>query len=358
MPNQREVRWSQLKVGSLVVAAALSLALLVTLMSGSVGGLFHPRITIYAHFENASDLLVGAPVSLQGVTIGTVKSIRIDPTRPLAPVEVTMRISTKYIRALHTDSVVSLNTVGVLGDTVVDIDSTHATGPGLKNGNTLDVAQTPNIQDVIKSSQSTVQQVNIILAKLNNLTDALSTSQGSLGMLIHDPQMYHQAVATFADLQHVADQINSGHGSLGKLINDDTFYDKASDTVTRMQQIADEVDSGQGSLGKLLRDDSLYNNLNQTTARANQLMQEIQAGRGSLGLLAKDPKFAKKLNDTVSQMDTLLEHLNAGQGSAGKLLQDPALYTNSTQTMRDAHDLLVAIRKDPKQYLSFKVKVF
>ncbi len=358
MPNQREVRWSQLKVGSLVVAAALSLAVLVTLMSGSVGGLFHPRITIYSHFENASDLLVGAPVSLQGVTIGTVKRISIDATRPLAPVEVPMRISTRYIRALHKDSAVSLTPVGVLGDTVVDIDSTHAVGPRLSNGDTLAVAQSPNIQDVIKSSQGTIQQVNIILAKLNNLTDALSTNQGTLGLLIHDPQMYRQAVTTFADLQHVADQINSGHGSLGKLINDDTFYDHANDTVTRMQHIADEIDQGQGSIGKLMRDDSLYENLNQTAAKANQMMNAIQAGRGSLGLLAKDPKFARKLNDTVHQMDTILTRLNAGQGSAGKLLQDPALYTNSTQTMQSAHDLLVAIRKNPKQYLSFKVRVF
>ena len=358
MPNQREVRWSQLKVGSLVVASALALALLITLMADSMGGLFHPRITVYAYFENAFGLETGAPVNLHGVTIGSVKKMRIDPARPRTPVEATMRISTRYIQALHKDSVVSLNTVGVLGDTVVDIDSTNAVGPRLANGDELAVAQEPNIQDVIKSSQSTIQQVNVILAKLNAMTDVLGTGHGTLGLLLHNPQMYNEAVTTLTDMQRVADKINNGQGSLGKLINDDTFYDHANEAVTRMQHIADEIDQGHGSMGKLLRDDSLYNNLNRTAAKANQLMDDIQDGRGSLGLLIKDPEFARKLNDTVNQMNTLLARLNTGQGSAGKMLQDPALYNTSEQTMQDAHDLLVAIRKNPKQYLSFRVRIF
>lgn len=358
MPNQREVRWSQLKVGSLVVAAAIALTLLITLMSGSVGGLFHPRLTVTSHFVNASGLEIGAPVNLQGVAIGSVKKMQIDPTHKETPVEVTMRISTRYSAALHKDSVVSLDTVGVLGDTVVDIDSTHAVGPPLETGDELAVLQAANIQDVIKSSQNTIQQVNIILAKLNALTEALGQGHGTLGKLLNDPQMYNEAVTTMADLRHVADQINNGKGSLGKLINDDEFYDHANEAVSRMQHISEEMDEGHGSIGKMLRDDSLYTNLNQTAAKANAMMNDINAGRGALGLLAKDPNFARKLNDTVTQLDTTLQRLNEGQGTAGKLLQDSSLYTHSNETMKNARDLMLAIRQNPKRYLTFHVKIF
>ncbi len=41
-------------------------------MTGSVGGLFTPKITVRSYFENAAGLEVGAPVSLEGVTVGTV----------------------------------------------------------------------------------------------------------------------------------------------------------------------------------------------------------------------------------------------------------------------------------------------
>ena len=351
MPNQHEVRWSQLKVGLLVLAAAAALTLLVTLMSGSMGGFLHPRITVYSHFDNASGLKAGAPVSLQGVTIGTVKKIFIDPNRKSTPVIVSMRISTRYIKALHKDSVVSLNTVGVLGDTVVDITSTHASGPPLANGDTLAVQQTPSIQDIVKSSQGTIQQVNVILAKLNAIAAGINGGQGTIGMLVNDPELYNHAVKTLGDLQNIADQINQGHGTAGKLIHDETLYNK-------LQHIADELDAGHGTAGKLLRDDTLYNNLNQTTAKANQLMNEINQGQGTLGLLAKDPKFARKINDTVTQMNLLLARLNQGEGTAGKLLKDPSLYNHSDRVMQDTHDLLLAIRQNPKKYLTFHVKIF
>ena len=358
MPNPREVRWSQLKVGLLVVASSIALALLVILMSGPIDGLLHRRITIYARVTNASDLMPGAAVNLQGVMIGTVKRIRINTAYPNAPVEIRMLVSTQYIQALHTDSVVTLDTVGVLGDTVVDIDSTHATGPLLADGDSMLVSQTPSIQDVVRSSQSTIVQINAILSRLQDLTDAINTGQGSLGKLVHDPKMYNQAVTALASLQRVADQINGGHGSLGKLVNDDTFYNRTNDAVTHLDNITSAIDAGQGSMGKLMHDDTLYNNLNQTAAKANQLLAQIQQGRGALGVMANDPQFARKLKDTVAQMDTLLARLNAGKGSAGKLLQDPSLYDSSTQTLQGARDLLAAIRKDPRRYLSFQFKVF
>ena len=259
MPNPREVRWSQLKVGLLVVASSIALALLVILMSGPIDGLLHRRIIIYARVTNASDLQPGAAVNLQGVMIGSVKRIRINLAYPKTPVEIRMLISTQYIQALHADSVVTLDTVGVLGDTVVDIDSTHATGPLLTDGSSLFVAQTPSIQDVVRSSQSTIEQINSILSRLQQLTDAINTGQGTLGKLVHDPKMYNQAVTALASLQRVADQINSGHGSLGKLVNDDTFYDRANDAVTHLDHITNAIDSGQGSMGKLtLRGDWSY----------------------------------------------------------------------------------------------------
>ena len=129
MPNQHEVRWSQLKVGVLVIVAIAALTALISLMSGSTGGLFTRRIVVHSYFENASGSEIRRPVNLQGVNIGSVSKMLIVPQRKLTPVEVVMKISLKYSAALHTDSLASLSTAGVLGDTFVDIDSSHATGP-------------------------------------------------------------------------------------------------------------------------------------------------------------------------------------------------------------------------------------
>ena len=55
--------------------------------------------------------------------------MRVVPERNPTPVEVTMQVGENYLYDLHTDSTASIQAAGVLGDSYVDIDSTHATGP-------------------------------------------------------------------------------------------------------------------------------------------------------------------------------------------------------------------------------------
>ncbi len=358
MPSQQEVQWSQLKVGVLVLVAIAVLTALIFLMSGSTGGLFTGKLTVRSYFENSAGLKVGAPVNLEGVTIGNVKSVRIVPDRKLTPVEVTMKISKQYSSGLHTDSKASLETVGVLGDTVLDINSKAATGPELQNGAELQTNETPNLSDVIKSSQGTIEQLNTILAKVDSLADSLTSGKGSIGKLIQDPELYNRANDAVLQIQKLVDEVSSGKGSIGKLLSDDTLYTRANETVGRLQHIADDLDNGKGTAGKLLKDETLYNNLNKSVASARQLLDDINAGRGGLGLIAKDPEFARKLNDTVSKLDSILARADNGEGTIGQLVRNPSVYNNVDQMLTETRGLVAAIRENPKKYLTFHVKVF
>src|SRR5271163_2045704 len=327
-------------------------------MSGSTGGFFTGKLTLRSYFENSAGLKVGAPVNLEGVTIGNVKTIRIVPERKLTPVEITMKLSEKYAPGLHTDSKASLETVGVLGDTVLEISSAQAKGPPLKNGDELQTTETPNLSDVIKSSQGTIEQLNTILAKIDSLADSLNSGKGSIGKLIQDPELYDRANEAVQQIQKLVDEMSSGKGSIGKLLTDDTLYDRANETVGRMQHIADDLDNGKGTAGKLLKDETLYNNLNKTVATAHQLLDDINAGRGGLGLIAKDPEFARKLNDTVTKLDSLLARADNGEGTIGQLVRNPSVYNNLDQTLTETRSLVAAIRENPKKYLTFHVKIF
>lgn len=358
MASQREVQWSQLKVGVLVLSALAALTALIFLMTGSTGGFFARKLTVRSYFENAAGLKVGAPVNLEGVTIGNVKSVRIVPERKLTPVEVTMALSKKYQGALRTDSQSSLETVGVLGDTVVDIDSKRATGGMLMDNSELQTTETPNLTDVIKSSQGTIEQLNTILAKVNNLIDAMSSGKGSIGQLITNPDLYNKIMTTFTQLQKLTDQISSGKGTIGKLVADDTLYERANATIGRLQNIADALDSGKGTAGKLLKDETLYNNLNQSVANANQLLADVNAGKGGLGKLAKDQAFAQKLDDTITRLDSILNRVDSGEGTLGQLVRNPSLYNNADQMLTETRGLVTGIRENPKKYLSIHVKIF
>jgi len=358
VPSQQEVQWSQLKVGVLVIVALIALTALIFLMSGSSGGLFAGKITLRSYFENAAGLKVGAPVNLEGVTIGNVKLIRIVPERKLTPVEVIMKVSKRYTADVRQDSKTSLDTIGVLGDTVVDIDSKHAIGPRVKDNDELATTESPNLSDVIKSSQGTIEQVNTILAKIDSLVDSLNTGKGSIGQLINDPALYNKAVQAVDQLSKLSADLNAGKGSVGKLLKDDTFYNNLNETTARLNHITAEIDNGQGTVGKLLKDKALYDNLNQTVSNANVLIAEINQGKGTIGMLAKDPEFQAKFRDSVDKLDSIMDRINSGQGTIGQLVANPSLYNNADAMLTESRNLVTQIRENPKKYLTFRVKIF
>ncbi len=358
MPSRKEIQWSQLKVGALVMAAMAVLVFLIFLMSGSTGGLFAPKLTLRSYFANASGLKNGAPVTLEGVTIGNVLRIRVVPERNPNPVEVTMKIGANYLPFLHTDSTTAIAQAGVLGDSYVDITSTTAHGPEPPNNSELHATGSPSISDVIRSSQASIDEIGTLVHKLSILADSLNSTKGTVGTLINDKQLAVHLSQTVANLQKISGSIASGQGSLGKLINDDSLYNKANTTVDNLNKITSSIEQGQGTAGKLIKDDTLYNNLNATAANANKLLSDVNDGKGALGKLSKDPEFARKLDDTVTQLDTILKGINDGKGTIGQLAQNRALYDNATGTMAQSQELVKAIRENPKKYLVIHLKLF
>ena len=359
MPSQKQLKWSQLRVGITVIVASLTLGLLLLLMSGSMG-LFTPRITVKSYFDNAEGLRLGAPVRLEGVDVGNVTKISIvpDKDKQQTPVEVVMKVSTKYSYGMRRDSITSLDTAGVLGETYLDIDSSQAVGPPVQNGDTLPTQVHPDFNQVVKASQSTLQNMDALLKRADRILAFAESGKGSLGKLIYDPTLYNRFSATVGDFQQIVDQISSGQGSLGALISRNDAYDKFLSTLDKMNSVIDDMQQGKGTAGKILKDPSLYNNANDTIANLKKVTDDINAGKGTLGKLTKDEELAKKLDTTITKLSQLTSELEAGQGTAGKLIKDETLYNNANQMLVETRDLVKAIRQNPKKYLSIKLHIF
>lgn len=361
MPSQQEVKWSQLKVGVIVLVASIILVTLLFLMTSASGlGLFSHKLTITTYFENSAGLKEGGAVNLQGVTIGAVKHITVvnTPDHKLTPVKVVMKLDEKYASSLKKDSKASLSTVGVLGDTIIDINSQFAVGPPLRDGDELKTLETPSLTDVVKASQGTIESLNVILSKMNVIVDNLQSGKGSVGRLINNPELYDKANATVNELLVLEKNLNAGRGSIGKLMTDDTLYNRMNNAAAKMESIANSLDSGKGTAGMLLKDDSVYKNLNSTLAHANSILADADAGKGGLGLMLKDPKFRNDLSNTLTQINTLVSGVNGGKGTLGKLATDDQAYTNLNNLLTESTDLVTTIRKDPKKYLTIRMRIF
>ncbi|QMV19073.1 MCE family protein [Granulicella sp. 5B5] len=361
MPSQQEVKWSQLKVGVIVLISVTLLCVLLFLMTSASGmSVFSHKIIIHTYFDNSGGLKVGAPIELEGVTVGEVTHVTVttDPARKLTPVLIKMKIDPKYLPSLHKDTTAALATVGVLGDTVVDLNSKLATGPELQSGDELRTTASPSLNDVIKTSQGTVADVDVVLKKLDLIESTIISGKGTAGKLITDPSLYNKANDTITQLHELLASLNSGKGSLGKLVHDDELYNKLNDTSTKLDAIVTSLNEGKGTAGKLLKDDALYNDLDSTLKHANSLLAEADRGQGTLGLFTKDPAFAHKLDATVTHLNTLLGNVNSGKGTLGKLATDDAAYSNLNRLLTSSNDLVTAVRQDPKKYLVIHLRVF
>jgi phospholipid/cholesterol/gamma-HCH transport system substrate-binding protein len=361
MPSQREVRWSQLKIGVIVLVSSVILTVLLFLVTSSSGlGFFSHKLTATTYFENSAGLKPGAAVNLEGVTIGNVKSISVSlaPERKLTPVMAVMTLNDKYRSGIRTDSIAELTTVGPLGDPVVDINSQRAVGPPIEDGAELKTLETPSIQDVMKASQGTIESLNVVLAKLNTVVDNLESGKGSFGQLLTNPDLYNKFVATADDVDKLAIKANSSDNSIGKLLNDHgDMFDKANDLVAKADKITQDLQSGKGTVGKLLKDPTMYNNASESLKNVNAILADAQAGKGSAGMLLKDPTFASKLNDALTKTDALVTAINEGKGTLGKLATDDEAYTNLNRLLTESTALVTAIRQDPK-ILTIHMKIF
>jgi phospholipid/cholesterol/gamma-HCH transport system substrate-binding protein len=356
LPSQKQLKWSQLKVGIAVLSATTILGALVLLMSG--GGLFTRKIYVISYFADANGLTPGAPVRLVGVDIGNVKSIRVVEGHPTDPVEVTMKVNLKYHFFLRKDSETLLSTAGVLGATYINIDSSHATGPVVKDGDVLRSEEQKGYDDVVRAANSSLQNMDVLLKRMDRIVAFVESGQGSIGKLIYDPSLYNRVNATVGEFQNLVNDIAQGNGSIGKLIESDELYDKANASIDKINQLIDDINAGNGTVGKLLKDPSLYNSANQTVANIKQLTDDINAGKGAIGKLARDQEFANKLQNTLNRISNLADKLDEGNGSAAKFLRDPTLYDNSNKLLTDTQDLIKAVRQNPKKYLTIHLKVF
>ncbi|MCS6948710.1 MAG: outer membrane lipid asymmetry maintenance protein MlaD [Steroidobacteraceae bacterium] len=109
----------ELGTGLFVLLGFAALFFLTTQLPGSALALDDGAgYTVTAAFDNIGDLKEGAPVSMSGVRIGRVASIRYDSERYQAVV--TLRIDPAY-RRIPEDSFASIQTTGLLGGKFVDI---------------------------------------------------------------------------------------------------------------------------------------------------------------------------------------------------------------------------------------------
>jgi phospholipid/cholesterol/gamma-HCH transport system substrate-binding protein len=121
---------------------------------------------VTADFDNIGDLKVGSPVSMAGVSVGEVESIKFDPKTFQAVVG--LRLDPQY-NQIPDDSFASIQTQGLLGGKYIGL-SPGGSDTFLKNGSRIDQTQSAIVLENL---------INKLFASFANKPSDSSGSQSS-----------------------------------------------------------------------------------------------------------------------------------------------------------------------------------
>ena len=358
MPQQKEIRWSQLKVGILTLASLAVLVAAVFLITGQTG-FFASTMLIRTYVPDAAGLKSGAPVRLAGVDVGNVQQVRFTGRSDLAQsIEIVMEINRRYEANLRRDSDAILAAEGLLGQRYINISPGTPGSPPIGPDGIVQFRDTTEFSELVGGSRDLLDNLNVLTAKINAVIEKVESGEGSIGKLIYDDSFYRRLDNIARGGEQLFSSVTSGQGTLGRLLSSEELYDRAYAAVVKLEDVLAKIESGEGTLAKLIHDPSLYQNADQLVARASLLMGNINQGEGTLGKLVKEEEFYQRMNSAVAGLDALLTGMRNGEGTLGRLLHDPSLYSNLNSTSEEVRTLIADFQRNPKKFLTIQFKIF
>src|SRR5438105_15305129 len=130
MKRSGDVKWGQIQIGAVVVAA-IGFLLWASMRGGDAGTIFARKNSVNAYFHDVKGLVVGAPVRLNGYEVGTVEDINFDKFMATRQIEVSANINRASWSFIRKDSRATIQAVGFFGDKYLSVTAGSNSSPPL-----------------------------------------------------------------------------------------------------------------------------------------------------------------------------------------------------------------------------------
>jgi len=335
MEATRRSALQQVRVGLFVLVSLAALGGLVYLL-GRGAGLFERQYRLVAGFAKVGGLIEGATVRLAGVAVGHVGAIRL-PGPGGEKVEVELLVARRVQDRIRADSVARIDTLGLLGDKIIDITLGSPGAPVLAEGAEL------RTEESFETGRL-AQQGGELLRNLVQLSTELRATLTRLG-----PAGGDLADAVRA-LRGLAVELEQGQGVLHRLIYDRKLGTAVADAAEALQRTGELV----RRIDRVLADprtaalageaERTLGEAREAAQRVNRILREVEEGRGLLHALVYDEgRQLRELDDLLARASTLLASTERGEGALGVLLRDPAAAQAARRLVAAAEGLADAV---------------
>ena len=223
---------------------------------GKQKNLFGSTFEVSTRFQSVSGLKVGNNVRFSGINIGTVDGIELITD---SSVRVRLVIRKEMQQFIKTDATASIGSDGLMGDKVMTITPGHESKNPVKDGGEIASKKAIDMEDVMASVKSSVDNAGIITAQLAQLSFKLNNGNGVLARLTTDEGFSNSLKSTLVNLETSSQEfakfttnMNDSKGALSKLISDEKFSNTLDSTMANLQtgtkSLSDNMEAAQNNI--------------------------------------------------------------------------------------------------------------
>lgn len=344
--------WSaQFRVAFVLLAGNVLLGVLCFLLFGGGADILARKAAIVGYVPDATGVAPSSEVRLSGIRIGTVNNVVISGLLdPLKSVRIDMKVTSRYLKSIPLDSLMSVDADTLVGYKFIDIKEGKSPASLAENG----VLQSEPISDVLARSDlvGTLQQD---LAALDQFVKDLSTTDTTFGRLLLGEAEYKVLLGRVRGFDESLHTFLTPDDTLGQALFSSKMYDELHSRVTGLDQSMEAIARGDGTAGRLYASDAQYEALVRQLANLRAMLSEANSGKGPLAkLLTKDEDW-QRLKQLLRSADDTIRTLTKGRNTSNELLTNPQLYESLTGSLRSVTELLKQIREHPEAWQRYKV---
>jgi phospholipid/cholesterol/gamma-HCH transport system substrate-binding protein len=299
-----------LAVGIFIIASVSLFALGIFLV-GSRHEAFSRHVLLYTEFADLDGIAKGSKVQVAGMHAGQVTKIDV-PNSPSGHFRVQMKVDEQVHGLVRTDSVVTIDTEGVVGDTFLTI---HSGSPNAAIAQTESVLQSKppvTMSDllthglgIMNDADATIKQVggklnvaldgvDVAVGNANDLLVGLKEGRGPAGMLLRDEKMAGQIRESMSNVQSTTSNLNQASSRVKSIVADvqqRQLPQKLDDTMTQIRSASTRADATIQQVQQTLNQ-ALGPDVNGVTAGQN-VSESLSNVNVATGNMAEDTEALK-----------------------------------------------------------------
>ena len=283
--------------------------------------LFREQMILHVRYPNVSGLVVANPITLNGMQIGQVSSVKFAKDYS-GDIMVSLLISKHF--PIPVDSKARIINSTLLGDKSVEL-VLGKSKQMVKNNDTLSGSVEVNLKEQVNAALAPIKaRAEQILSNADSLISALNDALGSRGN--------NSLKASMLNLKSTFHNLNETTATLNVMLKENKG--KIGNIVSNIDSLSGTLSSNRKDIGDIVKN---LKSVSDSLSAANLK-----------GMVANTTK-------TLNQLQLMLKKINAGKGTAGALITNDSLYLEMNKSVIQLKKLLKDIRENPRRYLKFSV---